>query len=380
MVCVGRVRGNGVESGCDVARENKTKQSGIGIVFQRSYIVSVSLSCRDGESCSQKGCVQVYTCLSPDRAPAVRVGHGSVVRSQKLGLGCGLGTAAEHHTTGEHGGLAAIVGRDFGPGRVDEDAGLASPLAAGRLEVTAGAFGGGSGGARGRGVGGGEGESRRTRIGGTRAASGLLGDAGEGRGRSCWRRELGENGGHPGGCADLVGKHGEDLLLLLLVLLKDLLGEGLAGRTDGELGAERRLGADGDLDGCSWFGGFSRPDIDDLILASNGDACWVDEEIEFAVTEESDPVEPLDVGGSTGGPDGPGGEASGRKGHAATARAPNGFCGDPGGGVVGDEVGLEHGLEFNESRGCVGASELGGEECDCMGDSESDRSGGHWDV
>jgi len=110
--------------------------------------------------------MEACTCLSPDRAPAVRVDHGSVVHSQMFGLGCGLGTATEHHTAGEDGGLAAIVGSDLDLGRVDEYSGLAGSLAARRLDLAAGAFGRSGRGARGAGVGGGEGEAGRARVGG----------------------------------------------------------------------------------------------------------------------------------------------------------------------------------------------------------------------
>ena len=54
------------------------------------------------------------------------------------------------------------------------------------------------------------------------------------------------------------------------------------------------------------------------ILAANSNATRIDEKIEFFVTEESDPVEPLNVGSSTGRPDRTWWQANGGESHAAT--------------------------------------------------------------
>ncbi len=77
-------------------------------------------------------------------------------------------------------------------------------------------------------------------------------------------------------------------------------------------------------------------------------------EIELVVAEEGDPVEPLDVGGGAGSPDRTRGEAVGREGHAAAARAPDGVFWRPGRGVVGGEVCLEDHLELKERVGGIG--------------------------
>jgi len=152
------------------------------------------------------------------RAPAVGLVPGSRF----------LGAAAEHNAAGEDGRLAAIVRGDVVLGGVNENACLPGALATrlSRVRVLVARLGGGGriGRPRGRGVRGLDGREGETRARVRRAGAGARvgGDGGE-RGDRARLGELGENGRDPRRGADLVGNHGEDLLVGLGVILQQLL-------------------------------------------------------------------------------------------------------------------------------------------------------------
>jgi len=165
----------------------------------------------------------------------------------------------------------------------------------------------------------------------------------------------------------LIIEQGKDLVVFIALGLEHTLGESLSAT---ELVGDRRL--DG-LGGAMVEMGIVGPDILDLSIDADGDTAGIDEEIELGVAEEGDPVEPLDVGCCARSPDGTRRKTLGREGEAATSGALDGLTGVPGGGAVGDEVGLEDHLELDEGVGGIGGDEGRGEEGGSMGDGEDER-------
>jgi hypothetical protein len=110
-------------------------------------------------------------------------------------------------------------------------------------------------------------------------------------------------------------------------------------------------------------------------LTTNSDASRIDEKVEFFVTEKRDPVEPLNVGSSTGRPDRTRWQAQWGESHGATGRTLYRLLNVPIGGIMSGESVLEGRLELNESIVRVRTDELFGEENDdtCDGGGERKR-------
>jgi hypothetical protein len=108
-------------------------------------------------------------------------------------------------------------------------------------------------------------------------------------------------------------------------------------------------------------------------LTTNSDTSRIDEKIKFFVTKKRDPVEPLNIGRSTGRPDRTWRQAHGGKSHGATGRTLDRRLNIPIGGIMGGEVVLEGALELNESNVRVRTDELFGEKDDDTGDSGGER-------
>lgn len=132
---------------------------------------------------------------------------------------------------------------------------------------------------------------------------------------------MSDNGRHPCRSADLIVKHAENCLLFLDILFENLLSEGFARygrncefRLDHSLAENRFLDLQSLLESRN-----IGPNGDELSLAANGDASWVNEEVEFVFAEKGHPVKPLNICCSTSGPNGPRGKTGWREGHAATA-------------------------------------------------------------
>ena len=104
-------------------------------------------------------------------------------------------------------------------------------------------------------------------------------------------------------------------------------------------------------------------------MTTDRDASRIDEKIEFFVTEKRDPVEPLNIGSSTGRPDRTWRQAHGRESHGATGRTLDRPLNIPIGGIMSGEVVLEGPLELKESIVRVRTDELFGEKDDDAGDS-----------
>ena len=114
-------------------------------------------------------------------------------------------------------------------------------------------------------------------------------------------------------------------------------------------------------------------------MTTNSDASGIDEKIEFLVTKKRDPVEPLNIGSSTGRPDRTWWQAHGGESHGATAGTLDRPLNIPIGGIMSGEVVLEGRLELNESIVGVRTDELFGEENDDTGDSGGERKRRiHW--
>jgi hypothetical protein len=148
-------------------------------------------------------------------------------------------------------------------------------------------------------------------------------------------------------------------LVLLRVVSNELLGESPGGtRNDGLLR----------LDNCG-------PNTVYHVLAANSNASRIDKKIEFLVTKKRDPVEPLNIGSGTGGPDRTWWQAHGGESHATTAGTFDRPLNIPIGGIMSGEVVLEGQLEVDESIFRVRADELLSEENDNTGDSGGERKG-----
>jgi hypothetical protein len=86
---------------------------------------------------------------------------------------------------------------------------------------------------------------------------------------------------------------------------------------------------------------------------TDGDRCGIDEKVEFASAQESDPVKPLHACRETRRVDGTRGEAVWREGETATSGSARGVVWNPGGGIERCEVGLEHELELDDGSSGV---------------------------
>ena len=186
-----------------------------------------------------------------------------------------------------------------------------------------------------------------------------------------------QDGRHPRRDADLVGEHREEFVVRLGVVFKDLLRKGLAS-VKFPVQSDLDRGAGGGGGGGGWDGEVrlvSGPDGEErcggLAAIADGDGCGVDEEVEFASSEEGDPVEPLHARREAGGIDGARGEAVWREGETAPTGPTGGVVWDPCGSVKRGEVGFEHELELDDGGGWVRRQDEGsGEECDGMGESD----------
>ena len=108
-------------------------------------------------------------------------------------------------------------------------------------------------------------------------------------------------------------------------------------------------------------------------MTTDSDASRIDEKIEFFVTKKRDPVEPLNIGSSTGRPDRTWWQAHWGESHGATGGTVDRPLNIPIGGIISGEIVLEGRLELNESIVRVGTNELFGEENDDTGDSGGER-------
>ena len=217
------------------------------------------------------------------------------------------------------------------------------------------------------------GARRRSRMGGNGGAIRRPVDGGERAGgeRGLDGREVCLDGSDPCWLSDVISKDGEQFVLFLGVIFKELLGESLA------------LDRQGDHRGFRTsrrFGGFC-PDgeaLSDLVACSpvsetDGDGAGINEEVEFDSAKEFDPLGPLDVGGLASLVDGSWGERSGGEGETATTRTTEGILWAPGGRVLGGEVSFESELKLDYGGRGVLDDEGTGEVGD--GVSESDGEG-----
>lgn len=108
-------------------------------------------------------------------------------------------------------------------------------------------------------------------------------------------------------------------------------------------------------------------------MTTNGNASRIDEKIELFVAKKRDPVEPLNIGSSTGGPNRTRWQAHGGESHGATGRTPDRLLDIPIGGIMSSEIVLEGALELNDSIVRVRTDELFGEENGDTGDSGGER-------
>lgn len=91
---------------------------------------------------------------------------------------------------------------------------------------------------------------------------------------------MGDNRGGPGRGSDCVSEPVENFFVHL-VLFENPLGEGFAWSSNGG----------------------SLPDVEDLVLITDGDTSGVNEEVELVVAEKGHPLEPLNIALATGLPD-----------------------------------------------------------------------------
>ena len=169
----------------------------------------------------------------------------------------------------------------------------------------------------------------------------MLGNAGDRRCRPGWNRNLSGDRSHSHRSSIyLISEHLKESLLFVYVISNELLGEGLCGRNGVDCLNFARNEDDLVQVGWSW-GRLCGPNGVYHILATNSDASRIDEKIEFLVTKKGNPVEPLNIGSSTSGPDRTWWQAHGRESHAATTRTFNRPLDIPIGGIVRDEIVLE---------------------------------------
>jgi len=108
-------------------------------------------------------------------------------------------------------------------------------------------------------------------------------------------------------------------------------------------------------------------------LTTNSNTSRIDKKIEFFVSKKRDPVEPLDIGSSTGSPNRTRWQSHGRESHGATGGTLDRLLSIPIGGIMSGEIVLEGPLELKKSMLRVITDELFGEENDDTGDSGGDR-------
>jgi hypothetical protein len=173
----------------------------------------------------------------------------------------------------------------------------------------------------------------------------------------------------------MVVDHGEKLLVVFGIDFRKLLGKGLPGRS--ELGRVARI-RDADCGRRQLV----CPDGKEFRLGARNacepeaDATGVDEKVELASAEGCHPLGPGDVNRGAGGIDGAGWQGRRRQSEAAAAGTAEGFLNVPGGGIVGDEVGLKDHLELGEGGGGERVYEGSCEEGNGMSDGLREVCGG----
>jgi len=123
------------------------------------------------------------------------------------------------------------------------------------------------------------------------------------------RGELTEDGGHPGGCADLISDHFENLFVVIL----------------------NEVGGDHVLDAVLLNLLGSSPDVVDVVDTGDADrhAARVDKHVHLDFAEEGHPILPLDACRLACEVDWTRSRAAGDKGDAATARTAGRLSGEP---------------------------------------------------
>lgn len=162
-----------------------------------------------------------------------------------------------------------------------------------------------------------------------------------------------QDGGHPSGCADLVGDHGEDVIVFLGIVLDELLGQGLGPTEDTWLTTDRD-GSRADDVICPNGGSYS--------IAAGADihAARVDKEIELDTAEMVGPVKPLYARSEACCVDDTGWETAWRKAEAATVGTRQGVSGIPCRSIESGEVVLKRVSELYEGSMRVNAGEWTG--------------------
>ena len=87
-----------------------------------------------------------------------------------------------------------------------------------------------------------------------------------------------------------------------------------------------------------------RPNSIDLIVETEGNAAWIDEEIELGIPEHGHPIEPLDVGSGAGSPDGVWRKTRGGEGDGSEGGTTDRVIWIPRGGVVRGEISIKSSL------------------------------------